>query len=185
MTLPLHPGTWVLDDTHSTVEFTARHLGISKVRGRFDRFDATVTIGDDLGSCALRAEVDLASVDTRNADRDAHLRGDDFFDVDNHPKMTFESTRIVATDHGYDVTGDLTIRGRTTELTLAVEFHGSEVFPGDGSVHAGFSATGTVSRSAHGVDFNVPMASSGFVISDRIGIELDIQLLPAPATLPA
>ena len=185
--LPLAAGTWTLDPLHCTVEFTARHMAISKVRGRFHTFDATLVVGSDLTSTALQAEVELASVDTGNADRDAHLRNSDFFDVERHPAMTFVSTAIRPADDGDDavylVAGDLTINEVTKQETLRVEFHGIETFPGDGSVHAGFEATGTIRRSDYGIDFNVPLAAGGFVIADRIGIELDVQLLaPAGAT---
>jgi polyisoprenoid-binding protein YceI len=176
--LPLEPGTWTLDPLHCTVEFTARHMAISKVRGRFRTFDAQIVVGDTLDTSSLRASVDLSSVDTDNADRDNHLRNSDFFNVDHHPQMTFESTNIVDLgDNGYAVTGDLTINGITRTETLDVTFNGTETFPGDGSFHAGFEATGTINRMDYGVDFNVPLAAGGFVISEKIGIELDIQLL--------
>ena len=176
--LPLAAGEWTLDPLHCTVEFTARHMAISKVRGRFHTFDATVMVGDSLETSSLSARVDMSSVDTNNADRDAHLRNSDFFHVDQHPEMTFESTAIVSTgDTTYDVIGDLTINGVTRQERLNVVFHGTETFPGDGSFHAGFEATATISRTDYGVDFNVPLAAGGFVISDTIGIELDIQLL--------
>ena len=181
-TLPLAPGTWTLDPLHCTVEFTARHMAISKVRGRFHTFTATVTVGERLEQTVLEATIDMASVDTNNEDRDAHLRNSDFFHVDHHPEMTFRSTSIAPTAaDSYDVTGDLTINGTTRSETLQVVFNGTETFPGDGSLHAGFEATGSISRTDYGVDFNVPLAAGGFVISDRIGIELDIQLL-APET---
>jgi polyisoprenoid-binding protein YceI len=177
-TLPLAPGTWTLDPLHCTVEFTARHMAISKVRGRFHSFDATVTVGDALETSSMTASVDLSSIDTDNADRDAHLRGSDFFHADRHPTMTFRSTEIVATgENTYAVVGDLTIKGVTRQECLDVVFHGTETFPGDGSFHAGFEATGTISRTHYGVEFNVPLAAGGFVISDTIGIELDIQLV--------
>ncbi|MEL6893268.1 MAG: YceI family protein [Actinomycetota bacterium] len=176
--LPLAAGSWTLDPLHCTVEFTARHMAISKVRGRFHTFDATVVVGDSLETSSLSARVDMSSVDTNNADRDAHLRNSDFFHVDQHPEMTFESTAIEPTgDDTYSVVGDLTVNGITRRERLDVLFHGTETFPGDGSFHAGFEATGTISRTDYGVDFNVPLAAGGFVISDRIGIELDIQLL--------
>ncbi len=176
--LPLAPGTWALDPLHCTVEFTARHMAISKVRGRFHTFDATVVVGDSLEESSLEATIDMASVDTNNADRDAHLRNSDFFHVDEHPEMTFRSTAIVSTGTDtYSVIGDLTLNGTTNQERLDVTFHGTEIFPGDGSCHAGFEATGTISRRAYGVDFNVPLGAGGFVISDTIGIELDIQLL--------
>ncbi len=177
-TLPLASGAWTLDPVHCTVEFTARHMAISKVRGRFHKFDASVTVGDSLATSSLSATVDMSSVDTSNADRDAHLRNSDFFHVEHHPTMTFNSTAITSVGEGnYKVDGDLTINGITKQETLDVVFHGTETFPGDGSFHAGFEATGTISRTDYGVDFNVPLSAGGFVISDKIGIELDIQLL--------
>jgi len=181
-TLPLSPGHWTLDPVHCTVEFTARHMAISKVRGRFLDFDGTVTIGETLETSLLAATVDLASVDTNNGDRDTHLRNSDFFNVDTHPQMTFTSTQIAhASGSDYSVTGDMTINGITRSETLDVTFHGTETFPGDGSFHAGFEATGTINRTDYGVDFNVPLGAGGFVISDKIGIELDIQLLAPKA----
>ena len=176
-TLPLAPGVWTLDPLHCTVEFTVRHMAISKVRGRFHTFDADIVVGDSLDSTRLQAVVDLASVDTNNADRDAHLRGSDFFAVDAHPHMTFASTAITeAGPNRYTVTGDLTINGTTRSESLAVTFNGVETYPLDGSVHAGFEATGTISRKSYGLDFNVPLGAGGFVIADHIGIELDLQL---------
>jgi polyisoprenoid-binding protein YceI len=176
--LPLTPGTWTLDPVHCTVEFTARHMGISKVRGRFHAFDATVVVGDSLETSSLSATVDMSSVDTNNAVRDAHLRNSDFFHVDQHPEMTFQSTEIAsAGDNTYVIIGDLTINGTTRQEQLDVVFHGTETFPGDGSFHAGFEATAAISRTDYGIDFNVPLGAGGFVISDKIGIELDIQLL--------
>jgi polyisoprenoid-binding protein YceI len=184
MTLPLPAGAWELDPTHTTVEFTVRHLGISKVRGRFTGFDATVVIGEDLSTTTVRAEVDLATVDTGNADRDAHLRGSDFFSVEIHPTMVFEATSLTQLgDGGYRLDGDLTLNGRTNPQSLDVSFFGAETFPGDGSRHAGFAATGSLSRRAFGVDFNVPMAAGGFVIGDQINIELDVQLLRTAAAV--
>ncbi len=181
--LALAPGKWTLDPLHCTVEFTARHMGISKVRGRFHAFDATLEVGASLEESSLNASVDMSSVDTGNADRDAHLRNSDFFHVEQHPTMSFASTSIISTgDNTFDVTGELTINDTTKVETLTVVLHGTETFPGDGSFHAGFEATATISRTDYGVDFNVPLGAGGFVISDKIGIELDIQLL-APAGL--
>lgn len=181
-TLPLASGTWTLDPAHCTVEFIARHMGISKVRGRFHTFDATVVVGDSLETSSLTANVDMSSVDTNNPDRDAHLRNSDFFHIDEHPQMTFHSTAIALSgENTYTVEGHLTINGTSRTERLDVVFHGTETFPGDGSFHAGFEATATISRADYGVDFNVPLGAGGFVISDKIGIELDIQLL-APQT---
>ncbi len=176
--LPLAPGTWTLDPVHCTVEFTARHMAISKVRGRFHHFDATVQIGESLETSQVKATVDLSSVDTNNTDRDSHLRNSDFFNVEQNPQMTFTSTQITDVGDGnYQMVGDLTIGSVTASETFDLTFNGTETFPGDGSFHAGFEATATINRNDYGVDFNVPLGAGGFVISDKIGIELDIQLL--------
>lgn len=182
MTLPIRTGDWTLDQAHTTVGFTVRHLGISRVRGRFTGVEATVHVGPDLPSTTVRVEVDLATVNTDNPDRDAHLRSSDFFSIESHPMMVFESGSIE--EHGQDryrIDGHLHLNGRVNPLALDVDFLGTATFPGDGSVHAGFTATGSLSRKAFGVDFNVPLAAGGFVIADQVNIEIDVQLLPAVA----
>ena len=177
MTFPLAAGTWTLDASHTTVAFTVRHMGISKVRGTFTGVEARLIVNDPFESSVLTAEVDMSTVDTGNADRDAHLRSQDFFDVESHPKMTFSSTRIRANgDRGYQVEGQVTVNGRSNPLTLSVDFEGTETYPMDGTTHAGFSATGSLSRKDFGIEFNVPLATGGFVIADRISIDLDVQL---------
>jgi polyisoprenoid-binding protein YceI len=182
MTLPLAPGTWGLDTSHTTVGFTVRHMGISKVRGTFTRADASLTIGDSLEESALTARVDMSSVDTGNPDRDTHLRSADFFDIEKYPTMDYTSTAIREDGaDGYLVDGVLTLNGRSNALTLKVEFHGTETFPMDGSTHAGFSADATLSRKDYGIEFNVPMAAGGFVIGDRVSIALEVQLAALPA----
>ena len=121
-TVPLAPGVWTLDPLHCTVEFTVRHMAISKVRGRFHTFHANVVVGDSLQTTSVRAVVDLASVDTNNDDRDAHLRSSDFFAVDAHPQMTFTSTAITeAGPQRYEVTGDLSVNGITRSEILIVD----------------------------------------------------------------
>jgi polyisoprenoid-binding protein YceI len=178
MTLPLPAGTYRLDETHSTVEFSVRHLGISKVRGRFTGFDATIVVAADLESSTVSAEVDLSTVNTGNADRDAHLRSADFFRTDTHPQMVFQSVRIADLGGGtYRLDGNLTLNGTTGPQTFTVEFFGTETYPIDGSTHAGFAATGSLSRTDYGIDFNVPLIAGGFAIADRIDIELDVQLV--------
>lgn len=180
MSLDLAKGYWVLDPLHCTVEFTARHMGISKVRGRFSTFEATIEVGNTLADTVLRSTVDLTSVDTGNAQRDEHLRGSDFFNIHTHPEMTFESERIIDVGRGnYQIEGLLTINGITQPQTFDVVFYGIETFPQDGSTHAGFEATGELRRSDFEIDFNVPLGAGGVVVSDKIGIELDIQLQPA------
>jgi polyisoprenoid-binding protein YceI len=167
----------VLDKNHSGVLFVVRHLGLSNVRGRFDRFDATLDVGLSLDSVSVTAEVDLSSVNTNNADRDAHLRSTDFFGTDEHPVMTYRSTSVTGAGEDYELVGDLTIAGVTRPLTLDVEFHGTEVFPGDQSTHAGFSATGEIKRSAFGIDFGIIPGAEKLMLGDKVKIELDLQFV--------
>lgn len=176
-TLPLTTGTWRVDPAHSSVEFVVRHLGLTKVRGRFTRFDATLDVGPDLDRTTLAATIDLASVDTSNPDRDAHLRSTDFFDTDRHPTMTFAATTIAADGEDYVVDGELTLNGVTRPVRLDVEFAGREVYPMDQKSHAGFSATTTISRKDYGVDFDVPVGVDRVAIGDKVKVELEIQLI--------
>lgn len=181
-TLPLTAGTWPVDAAHSTVEFTVRHLGLSKVRGRFNEFDAGLTVGHDLASTALRAAIQLDSVDTNNVDRDGHLRSPDFFGTDTHPQMTFVSTSITDLGDGdYELLGDLTLKGTTRPVVLAVEFNGTEDYPMDQSLHAGFSARGVISRKEFGVEFDVPLGADKVAIGDKVALELEIQFVQPSA----
>lgn len=176
--LPLAAGTWPLDAMHSGVYFTVRHMGLSNVRGRFNRFDATLDVGEDLADTRVEAAIEMSSVDTNQADRDAHLLGTDFFAADRHPRMTFRSTGIRAAGDGeYALDGDLTLNGVTRPVTLDVEFHGVETSPADGSTHAGFSATTTVDRDDFGVDFNMPLGMGKLALGRKVGVELELQFV--------
>jgi polyisoprenoid-binding protein YceI len=175
--LPLAPGRWALDKNHSGVFFVVRHLGLSNVRGRFDTFDGTLDIGPDLDAVVVTAEVDLSSVDTNNADRDAHLRSTDFFDTDQNPVMSFRSTSITGAGENYELAGELTIAGTTKPVTFDVEFNGTETFPGDQSTHAGFSATGQIKRSDYGIDFGIIAGAEKLMLGDKVKIELDLQFI--------
>lgn len=178
MALPVQQGEWSMDIAHSAVGFSVAHLGITTVRGRFTEGSATLVVGEDLASSSLSAEIAMASVDTGNADRDGHLRSTDIFNVESQPVMTFRSTAIAeAGDGAYQVIGDMTINGHTQSETLAVSFVGTEVFPMDQSNRAGFSAAGTIDKTAYGIDFNVPLSAGGFMLSDTIDITIDTQLV--------
>lgn len=166
--LGLTPGTWRIDPAHSEVGFTIRHL-MSKVRGNFTAFAGTLRIADDLEASEVRVTVDMSSIDTRNADRDKHLRAADIFDVENHPEMTFVSTKLRETE----LEGDLTIRGVTRPVTLSVEFNGVGEDPWGGT-RAGFSATAMISRKDYGIEFNIPVGE-GMTLGDKVGITLEIQ----------
>ncbi len=176
-TLPLPSGTWTSDPSHSTVGFTVRHLGLAKVRGRFDSAEASLTVGDDLGSSAVSATVDMSTVSTGNADRDGHLLTSDFFNAEANPTMTFASKSIIGDGEEYQLVGDLSINGTTREVEFDVEFFGTSVFPMDQTTRAGFSATGSISRKDFGIEFNVPLGGDKVMISDKVAVELDIQLV--------
>lgn len=170
--LPLGPGRWALDPAHSAVSFTIRHLGVSKVRGRFATFTADVVVGDSLEATTVHAVIDVASVDTGNTDRDAHVLAPDMLDVTVRPTLTFRSTSIRGSGDEWELTGDLTIGTVTRSVTLDVELGGVEEFPG-GPRHAGFEATTQIRRQDFGLIPAVPAAMLG----DIIKIELDLQLL--------
>jgi polyisoprenoid-binding protein YceI len=160
------------------VYFKVRHIGLSNVRGRFNRYDATLSVGETLADTRVEATIDMSSVDTNQPDRDAHLLGTDFFSADQHPLMTFRSTVIrAAGEDAYALGGELTLNGVTRPVTLDVEFHGVETFPVDGSTHAGFSATTTVNRDDFGVDFNAPLGMDRFALGKKIAVELDLQFV--------
>ena len=178
--LPLPAGSWSVDAAHTTVGFTVRHLGLAKVRGRFDGVEASVVVGNDLASSQVSATVELGTVSTGNADRDSHLQSGDFFNAEANPKMTFVSTSIQSDGDDYTLVGDLTLNGVVKPVELGVEFFGTSVFPMDQSTRAGFTATGSLSRKDYGIDFNVPLGGDKVMVSDKVALELDVQLV-APA----
>jgi len=175
-TLPLAPGRWVVDPTHSSVLFAIRHLGLSKVRGRFGRFDASLEVGETVDDLKVTATIDMASVDTNNADRDQHLRSTDFFDVDKHPTMTFESLGISGAGQDWVLEGELTINGITKVVELEVEFNGTENLRDE--LHAGFTAEGELRRNDFGIDFGIiPLGGEKLALSDKVRWELDLQFV--------
>ncbi|MEU6099711.1 YceI family protein [Streptomyces flaveolus] len=174
--LPIAPGQWTLDPFHSAVNFTIRHLGIAKVRGRFNGVEADLFVGETAGDVRVSATIDLASVDTGNADRDAHVRAADLLDVQKRPTMTYRSTRVSGEGEDWVMEGELTIGEVTRPVTLAVEFGGLVDVPMDGSRHAGFEATGEIRRSEFGLDF------APGLLGEVVKIQLDMQFVePAGA----
>jgi polyisoprenoid-binding protein YceI len=167
-------GTWDIDPVHSDVSFSVRHMMVSKVRGRFGGVSGSFTTGDDLTGSSVRAEIDASSIDTGNPQRDGHVRSADFFDVDNHPTWTYVSTGVRPGDDGLVVDGDLTIKGVTRSVPLAVEIGG---FGPDayGGTRAGFSATATINRNDFGVDIAMPLDGGGVVVGDKVQITLEIE----------
>jgi polyisoprenoid-binding protein YceI len=163
-------GTWAIDPSHSEVGFTARHL-MSKVRGLFEKFEGQIVTGENPSATAT---IDLNSINTRDENRDAHLRSADFFDVENTGQMSFASTKVENDGASLRVTGDLTIKGVTKPVTLDVEYLGSETDPWGGT-RAGFEGTTEISRKEWGVDFNVPMDGGRLLVGDKISITIAAQ----------
>lgn len=178
--------TWNIDTTHSIIGFTVRHLVITKVHGRFADWSGTLQIDDeDLTRSSVKVEVDLASVDTKEAKRDAHLRSADFFDVEHHPKMTFVSKRVVVEDGNVaQVVGDLTIRGTTQEVTLTVDEQGRAKDPWGGE-RVAFSAHARINRADFGLTWNMALEAGGLLVGDKVEIRLDLEAVLASATLAA
>ncbi|WML40103.1 YceI family protein [Neobacillus sp. OS1-2] len=171
---------WALDPAHSSVDFSVRHMMIANVKGTFNTFNATIEADPaDLTTANIEFSVETASVDTRSKDRDGHLVSADFFDVENHPNMTFKATNIEKTDEGeYNVTGDLTLRGVTKQETFAVIFEGQGKDPW-GNEKAGFSAQGTINRSDYGLVWNAALETGGVLVGDKVKINLQIQAAKA------
>src|SRR4051794_6347162 len=167
-------GTWDIDPVHSTVGFVARHMMVSKVRGFFSEFSGEIVTAPDPTRSSVTATIELASIDTRQEQRDAHIRSADFFDVENNPQMTFRSTGVRADGADWVVDGELTIKGITKPVSLALELNG---FGPDayGGTRAGFSARTEINRNDFGVDIKMPMDGGGVVVGDKIVVELEIQ----------
>lgn len=168
--------TWTIDPAHSIIEFAVKHLVVATVKGRFRDLEGTIRIDEDEPeNSSVSAAIDVASIDTGVADRDAHLRSDDFLNAEKHPKITFESTRLERLDDtNYRVHGDLTIRDVTKQVALDTEFEG-EVDDPWGNRRAAFSATSQISRKEFGVRWNQLIESGGAVAGDTVKITLNIQ----------
>lgn len=166
-------GTYQLDPAHTRLGFAVRHM-MTTVHGQFTLFSGRIDLsGDDLEGTAIELTVDPASIQTNNSDRDAHLRSTDFFDVERYPTMTFRSSRVRrASDDHFAVTGDLTIKGMTRAVSLEFTFLGSATDP-YGQLRLGFTGSGVVSRRDWGLTWNVALEAGGFVLGDRITLELD------------
>lgn len=184
-TLSTHPnfvaGTWKLDPAHSELTFSVKHLAISKVRGSFERFDVTiVTAPDDAdGIHSIDATIDVASVNTNQPQRDAHLRTSDFFLVDEHPTATFHSTGGTWDGDEFTIVGDLTLRGVTKEIVLKGEL-GGVTTDMQGNTKAGASATTVINRHDFGVSWNAALEAGGLTLGDDVRIDLDIQVALQP-----
>jgi len=173
----LTAGTWNIDPGHSEVAFVIRHL-MTKVRGTFTEFSGTVNIDEDLAKSTATAEIKMASLDTRNPERDAHVRTADVLDVEKYPTMTFKATGVRAEGDEYYLDGDLTIKDVTRPVSLRVEYNGVGEDPWGGT-RAGFSAETTINRKDWGIEFNIPLKGEKALLSDKVDIQLEIQAVRA------
>ncbi|MEJ6014289.1 YceI family protein [Corynebacterium sp. H127] len=164
-----YAGTYALDSTHSRIGFWLRHAMVTKVHGEFTDYESNIVIGEDSSATAV---IKTASIDTKNADRDAHIKGEDFFDVAKFPEMTFTATDFNIAGNAGTVTGDLTIKGITKPVTLDVEIFGEAVDPYD-QTRVGFEATTKINRKDFGIDFNAPLGTGGVLLSEDINIVIE------------
>lgn len=174
----LTPGIWNIDPSHTAVTFVARHLVITKVRGKFGDVSGALTIADDKLASTVNVKIGMQSVTTGDDGRDEHLKSADFFEVETYPTMTFASTAIRGDGAEYVLTGDLTIKGVTKSIELDLEFEGVSPDPWGGT-RVGFSAKGEINRRDFGLNFDVKIDTGGALVSEKIKIELEVQAVKA------
>jgi polyisoprenoid-binding protein YceI len=174
LTLP-STGTFVLDKSHTEVGFIARHLMVSKVRGRFTDFEGTIVVADDPSESSVEVTIQAASINTNDENRDKHVRTNDFLSVDEFPALTFRSTKVELSSGGdWKVNGDLTVRGVTRPILLDVQFEGVIQDPW-GNQRLGFTASGEIDRNDFGVSFNAVLETGGFVVSPKVKLEIEAE----------
>jgi polyisoprenoid-binding protein YceI len=168
--------TWNFDPAHTLVEFSAKHMMFTKVKGRFPEVKGTIVADlENLAESTIEVEIDAASIDSRQEQRDAHLRSADFLDVENYPTVTFRSTRIEVLDKEHlTVYGDLTVRGTTHEVALDTEIHGIGKSP-FGTTVAGITAETSINRKDFGLTWNVALEAGGVLVSDKVNFLIEIE----------
>ncbi|QPK79150.1 polyisoprenoid-binding protein [Corynebacterium lizhenjunii] len=170
-------GIYTIDPAHTTIGFVARHAMVTKTRGHFGEHTGTISVGESIADSSANVVVQAASIDTGNSDRDAHVRGEDFFDVERFPEITFATTAFdVDQDGNGTVTGDLTIKGITKPVTLKVDAEGLAEDHA-GNTRFGFEATGKINRTDFGIDFNAPLNTGGVLISEEIKLEIEVSAI--------
>ncbi|MDQ2852419.1 YceI family protein [Dermatophilaceae bacterium Sec6.4] len=172
-------GTYTIDPAHSAVGFVARHAMVTKVRGTFTDVEGSATTGANLHEAKVSLNIAVASVDTRDAKRDGHLRTGDFFEVEKYPAMTFHSTHVSAVDDDtLRIVGDLTIKDTTKSVSIDFDFNGSAVDP-YGNERIGFEGSTVIARSDYGISFNAALETGGVLVSDKITLQLDVSAIKA------
>ena len=170
-------GTLVLDPTHTTLSFVTRHAMVTKVRGSFEKFEGSAVVdAANPAASSLDVKIETASVDTRNADRDAHLRSGDFFDAEQFPYITFKGTDFAVKGDVVEVTGDMTIKDVTRSVTFPLEYQGEAKDP-FGNTRVGFEGSVQVLRSDFGLTWNAALETGGFLVSDKVTLELEISAI--------
>ena len=173
-------GTYVLDPAHTRVGFVARHAMVTKVRGQFNEFEGTAVVdGTDLTRSTVQLTIQAASIDTRNEQRDGHLRSNDFLAMEEYPQITFVSTAVETTGPtSFDVTGDLTIKGVTNSVTISFEFEGAATDP-FGNQRVGFEGSVVINRKDYGITWNAALETGGVLVSDKITLEFEVSAIKA------
>jgi polyisoprenoid-binding protein YceI len=171
-------GSYTIDPAHSRIGFVARHAMVTKVRGSFNEFEGSGSFdAEDPSRSHLELTIKAASIDTRNADRDAHLRSNDFLDMENHPEITFRSTSVEQLDaETFRVTGDLNIKGVTKPVTVDFEYAGEAVDP-FGNNRVGFEGSTTINRKDWGVTWNAPLETGGVLVSEKVTLEFEVSAI--------
>jgi len=171
-------GTWTLDASHTRIGFVARHAMVTKVRGAFNEFEGTAVVnGADLGASKVEVTIQAASIDTRNEQRDGHLRSNDFLAMEDHPTITFVSTDVRGTGAtSFELTGDLTIKGETRSVTIPFEFEGAATDP-FGNLRAGFEGSVTINRKDYGITWNAALETGGVLVGEKITLEFEVSAI--------
>ena len=173
-------GTYFLDPAHTRVGFVARHAMVTKVRGQFNEFEGSAVVdGSDLSGSSVQLTIQAASIDTRNEQRDGHLRSNDFLAMEEYPQITFVSTAVEQTGPtSFDVTGDLTIKGVTNSVTIPFEFEGAATDP-FGNQRVGFEGSVVINRKDYGVTWNAALETGGVLVSEKITLEFEVSAIKA------
>ena len=171
-------GTYTIDPAHTRIGFVARHAMVTKVRGAFNEFEGTAVLdGDNPTNSTAQVTIKAASIDTRNAQRDEHLRNNDFLAAESYPEITFVSTAVRRTgDTSFDLTGNLTIKGITNSVTIPVSYEGAATDP-FGNLRAGFEGSVTINRKDYGVTWNAALETGGVLVSEKITLEFEISAI--------
>lgn len=170
-------GSYTIDQAHSRIGFVARHAMVAKVRGAFNEFDGTVDFdGANPANSTARLTIKAASIDTRNGQRDDHLRSNDFLAMETYPEISFVSTTVRPTSDGLEVTGDLTVRGTTRPVTIPFTYEGSAIDP-FGNQRVGFEGSVTINRKDFGVNWNAALEAGGVLVSEKVALEFEISAI--------